>query len=109
MTTTFHKPTTQEIAVRDALEDIGNLETQHANQMVVNRAAEIAMALAADFSPTDIAVTITLSAIVGLNDEETIFVLSMFEKDDEKLVAYAKNFRYHTDYDGLRALMDKAA
>jgi hypothetical protein len=103
-----HKPTAEQIAVRNELASIGNLDEYDSTQMVMHRLALIDQRIAAGVSAEQIAIDITLTSIIGLTLEESEFVQSRAKKNGVAVREAARNFYYYSDYPQLKADMEAA-
>jgi len=102
-----HTPTPEQIAVRDELASIGNLDTSDATSMVMGRLALIDQRIAAGVSAEQIAIDITLTSIVGLTLEESQFLQARAKAKGLVVRNVARDFHY-SDHDELAADMAAA-
>lgn len=103
-----HNPTPEQIAVRDAYAEIGNLDTYDATRFVMAGLALIDQRIAAGVTAEQIAIDMTLTRLVGLTLEESEFVQKRAKANGVSVREAARKFSYIMDYDALRAEMDAA-
>ena len=103
-----HQPTAEQIAVRNELADIGNLDEYDATRIVMGRLALIDQRIAAGVSAEQIAIDITMTGLNSLSLEESEFFQKQAKKNGLVLRDAVRNFYYYTDHPQLVADMQAA-
>ncbi len=100
-----HQPTPEQIAVRNELEEIGNLDSYDATRIVMGRLAEVDQRIAAGVTAEQIAIDITMTGLNSLTHQESEFFQKRTKLAGISVRQAARDFHYMSDYDQLIADM----